>query len=97
MDRIALHHPSDHTKSRTLQRGEIQQIEPLLAEILREGRLVYELPSIEEMRARREADIGRLDPGVKRLINPHIYHVSLTETLWKLKQSLIASLSGQHG
>jgi nicotinate phosphoribosyltransferase len=43
------------------------------------------------MRERRRADIERLDPGVKRLINPHIYHVSLTEELWKLKQSLIAS------
>jgi nicotinate phosphoribosyltransferase len=48
--------------------------------------------SIEAMRARRHADIERLDPGVKRLINPHIYHVSLTENLWKLKQSLIESL-----
>jgi nicotinate phosphoribosyltransferase len=31
----------------------------------------------------------RLDDGVKRLINPHVYHVSLTEGLWNLKQELI--------
>lgn len=95
MDQIALRHASDHTKSRILRRDEAQEIEPLLVEILREGRQVYELPSVEEMRAHREADVARLDPGVKRLINPHIYHVSLTEALWKLKQTLIASITGQ--
>jgi nicotinate phosphoribosyltransferase len=34
----------------------------------------------------------RLDPGVKRLMNPHIYHVSLTEKVWQVKQKLIASM-----
>ena len=92
MNRITLRHPSDHTKSRTLSRSEISEIEPLLVEIVRDGRVVYEMPSIEQMRARRHADIERLDPGVKRLLNPHIYHVSLTDNLWKLKQSLIESL-----
>jgi nicotinate phosphoribosyltransferase len=92
MDRITLRHPTDHAKSRTLPKSEISEIEPLLVEIMRDGRVVYEVPTIEEMRARRHADIERLDPGVKRLINPHIYHVSLTENLWKLKQSLIESL-----
>jgi hypothetical protein len=41
------------------------------------------------MRERRNADLGRLDPGVKRILNPHIYHVSLSEKLWSLKQELI--------
>jgi nicotinate phosphoribosyltransferase len=35
--------------------------------------------------------VERLDAGVRRLVNPHIYHVSLTERLWQLKQELIAS------
>jgi nicotinate phosphoribosyltransferase len=92
MARIVLHHPSDHAKYRTLTRSEISEIEPLLVEIMRDGEIVYDSPSIETMRERRRVDIERLDPGVKRLINPHIYHVSLTEELWKMKQSLIASL-----
>jgi len=95
MDRIVLRHPSDHTKYRVLDRQDISEVEPLLVEIMREGRLVYDLPSIEDIRARRKADMDRLDPGVKRLINPHIYHVSLTDQLWKVKQDLIASISGQ--
>jgi nicotinate phosphoribosyltransferase len=95
MDRVTLRHPTDHTKCRVLDRREISEIEPLLIEIVREGKLVYVMPPIEDMRHRREQDIDRLDPGVKRLVNPHIYHVSLTEDLWKLKQSLIASALDQ--
>ncbi len=95
MDRVTLRHPTDHTKYRVLDRQEISEIEPLLVEIIREGRIVYDLPSIEDMRQRRTRDIDRLDPGVKRLVNPHIYHVSLTEALWKLKQSLVTSALDQ--
>jgi len=91
MDQVTLHHPSDHTRIRTLPQHEIAEAEPLLVDILREGKLVYDLPSIEAIRRRREADLARLDPGVRRLINPHLYHVSLTDRLWTLKQSLIAS------
>lgn len=91
-DRIVVRHPSDHTKSRTLQRSGISDIEPLLVEILREGRSAYTLPTINDMRQQRIADVERLDSGVRRLINPHIYHVSLTERLWDLKQSLISSV-----
>jgi nicotinate phosphoribosyltransferase len=38
--------------------------------------------------------VARLDPGVRRLVNPHIYHVSLTERLFALKEALVAQLSG---
>ena len=70
-------------------RDDISAVEELLVEVLREGKLVYALPSLEEMRSQRESDLSRLDPGILRLINPHIYHVSLTQELWELKQRLI--------
>lgn len=94
MERIRLHHPSEPTKYRTLHREEVTEIEPLLVKVMEEGQLVMELPTIEEMRARRKADVERLDAGVRRLMNPHIYHVSLTEKLWNLKQELIAQSLG---
>jgi nicotinate phosphoribosyltransferase len=90
MESIMLRHPTDHTKYRVLQRQSCSEIEPLLVDVLKEGKLVYNLPTIEEMRMRRVADVERLDPGVRRLMNPHIYHVSLTQRLWDLKQELIA-------
>jgi nicotinate phosphoribosyltransferase len=41
------------------------------------------------MRQRRITDLERLDVGVRRLINPHIYHVSLTEQMKALQLELI--------
>ena len=67
-------------------------IEPLLVTVLEAGRLVYEMPTLEAMRENCRADLARLDLGVKRLLNPHIYHVSLTPRLWQMKQDLIASV-----
>jgi nicotinate phosphoribosyltransferase len=89
MGSITLHHPTDHTKYRSIRANEIILIEPLLIEILREGNLLVDMPTIEVMRTMRQADIERLDGGVRRIMNPHIYHVSLTQRLWDLKQELI--------
>jgi nicotinate phosphoribosyltransferase len=87
---LTLRHPSDHTKFRTVQRQELSAIEPLHVEVMRQGKVVAELPTIDELRQRRQQDIERLDPGIRRLVNPHVYHVSLTPSLWDLKQRLIA-------
>ena len=94
MEVIVLHHPSEPTKMRYLSHDEVTEIEPLLVDVLSEGRLVYDLPSIEEMRSRRRSDVEKLDAGVRRLMNPHIYHVSLTKPLWDLKQELIRTALG---
>ena len=37
--------------------------------------------------------MDRLDPGVKRFVNPHVYHVSLSERLWATKRDLIRTFS----
>jgi nicotinate phosphoribosyltransferase len=95
-DSLPLHHPSDHMLHRTLKRSQISKIEPLLVEVLVNGKLVYDLPTIEAIRQQREADLERLDPGVQRIINPHIYHVSLTGKLWELKQNLLESARANH-
>ena len=93
---ITLRHPSDHTKFRTLRTSEVSRMEPLLVDVMREGKLVNPLPAIEEMRELRRRDIDKLDSGVRRLINPHTYHVSLSNTLWEMKQQLIANAQRQH-
>lgn len=95
MHQIVLRHPVDETKQRIIKRETIEEIEPLLIDVLKDGQLLVDLPSIEEMRERRQADIARLDRGVKRLMNPHIYHVSLTQRLWDIKRELIESTQRQ--
>lgn len=89
---ILLHSPVDQTKRRTITKNNISGIEPLLFDIIINGKLVYDFPSIDELRALREKDIESLDSGVRRLILPHSYHVSLSGKLWNLKQELIKEL-----
>jgi nicotinate phosphoribosyltransferase len=54
------------------------------------GAPVDDPAAVGEARKRRIADLERLDPGVKRLVNPHVYHVSVTRRLADLKAKLIA-------
>ncbi|MGE0368149.1 MAG: nicotinate phosphoribosyltransferase [Candidatus Dadabacteria bacterium] len=96
-DVLKLRHPSDISKLRIMKGEDISAIEPLLVTVLDEGKLVCDLPSIEDMRALRISDIERLDPGVRRIMNPHFYHVSLSEKLWSLKHDLIHSVESGGG
>lgn len=73
----------------------MSRIEELAVTIREPGRPGDRLGGIEAARARREADLALLDPGVRRLVNPHIYHVSLSPRLWQLKQSMIADATHQ--
>jgi nicotinate phosphoribosyltransferase len=92
MDALLLRHPTEPSKQRVLERDAISEMEPLLVDILVDGTLVHEMPTIEDMRQLRDNDLGRLDAGVRRLVNPHTFHVSLSSKLWTLKQELISSL-----
>jgi nicotinate phosphoribosyltransferase len=91
---LTLHHPVRRGITRTLERGEISEIEPLLVSVLDRGERLQERESLDVPRRRRQADLDRLDPGVRRLINPHVYHVSLTTELWELKRRLVAETRG---
>lgn len=90
---LTLHHPTEPGVSRTLEPGRVSRAEPLLVDAWRGGR-VGGRPGVAELRERRRADEAALDAGVKRLINPHRYHVSLSEELWRLKRDLVASVRG---
>lgn len=85
---LILHHPIEHGTERKIPQESISRAEPLLVSILEQGRLAYESPTLAAIREQRLADIQCLDPGVRRVVNPHLYHVSLSKRLWELKQDL---------
>jgi nicotinate phosphoribosyltransferase len=92
-DFLNLYHPLDPEKSRTIQKEDILSMEALHRQIIDNGKLVYDFPSIKNIREKRKHDIACLDPGVKRLINPHLYHVSLSQQLHQLKQQIAKVLN----
>ncbi|MGM0568247.1 MAG: nicotinate phosphoribosyltransferase [Elusimicrobiota bacterium] len=86
---LKLRHPIEKTKIRELKKSKISKIENLHVSVIEKGKVVFKEEDIEQMRSRRKNDLQRLHTGVKRITNPHIYHVSLSEKLWDLKQRLI--------
>ena len=92
---IRLVHPSHPDVRRTLTSRRVSKVESLRVKVLDVGRRVSnDAGDIRAARARRSADLARLDPGVRRLVNPHTYHVSLSPELSDLKQDLIAGFKG---
>lgn len=91
-EELRLRHPSEGSVTRTLAAGTVSRVEPLLTSVWN-GARVGARAELDELRARRARDEEALDAGVKRLINPHRYHVSLSGSLWDLKAELVARLT----
>jgi nicotinate phosphoribosyltransferase len=91
-DPLEVFHPHRDLR-RSIERSSISDAEVLLQPVFVKGRRSDGHPDLEELRLRRRDDLDRLDPGVRRLVNPHIYHVSLTRAVKDLQTSLVRRLS----
>jgi len=81
------HHPVFPHVSKTYP--ESFSMEELLVPVFQEGRLVYPSRSLPEIREHCLRGLQRLDPAYKRFHNPHVYHVSLSPRLFRVKQRLL--------
>ena len=57
--------------------------------IFKDGELVYELPSLEQIRTYCLQQVDSLWDEVKRFDNPHNYYVDLSQKLWDIKYGLL--------
>jgi nicotinate phosphoribosyltransferase len=87
--------PMDATKRRRLDAG--MPYEELLVPVFRGGRRVYNPPPLEAIRARTATQLATFHEGHKRLKNPHLYPVGLSQELHERKSAMIRSLRGQAG
>ncbi|MCE5191325.1 MAG: nicotinate phosphoribosyltransferase [Actinomycetia bacterium] len=83
--------PDDSTRRKAFS-GE--PADDLLRPVLRRGEPVSELPSLCDARERAGAQLGMLDDGVKRFLNPHTYSVGVELGLQELRTSLILKARG---
>lgn len=65
----------------------------LLVPIFKKGNLVYENPTVLEIKAFAKVESEKLWPEVLRVENPHTYYVDLSDSLWTLKQNLLHKYS----
>jgi len=68
--------------------------ERLLRPVMEDGRRLHEREDIEAIRDRAQRQIAALPEEFKRLRNPEIYRVALSEQLAELKEALLSSAGG---
>lgn len=63
---------------------------PLHETVFQNGKCVYDLPTIEEIKDYCAKEVGALWDEVKRFENPHRYYVDLSRPLWDLKHKMLS-------
>ena len=61
--------------------------------IFKNGELVYQMPTLDEIRTYCLAEVGRLWDEIKRFDNPQTYYVDLSQKLWDIKYGLLKANS----
>ena len=69
--------------------------EDLLVPIFREGKLIYQMPTLEEIRKRVQQQLQMLHPGIRRAVNPHQYPAGLELRLHEMKTQLVLKARGE--
>ncbi len=85
-DKYTIFHPIHTWKRRTLKNYYKKK---LLTQIYDKGKLIYKLPSLEEIKEKKESEIDAFWEEMTRLDNPSEYIVDLSENLWKVKDELL--------
>lgn len=89
---LVLFDPIDTWKKSTLKGGSYE-MRPLLVPIFLGGKLVYNCPSVEEIKAYCKKEQESLWEECRRLTNPHAVHVDLSDKLYEMKKQLLAQYS----
>jgi nicotinate phosphoribosyltransferase len=79
--------PLDVTRRKVIPPG--TAFEDLLVPAWRDGKQVYSPPPLSELRARTQAQLALLHPGLKRFVNPHTYPVGLDPLLHERRVRMI--------
>ena len=89
---LVLTHPTERWKKITFENYELR---PLQVDVIKDGKLVYKLPTLKEIKAYTEQELNSFWDEYKRLDRPHIYKVDLSDSLYELKQQMLDEIRGQ--
>ena len=90
---ITIFDPLATWKRMTLNPGEYT-VRELLVPVFVDGQCVYQSPSVMDIRDYCRQELDTLWDEYKRLINPHILPVDLSQALYDLKQAMIKEIRG---
>ncbi|MBQ9832484.1 MAG: nicotinate phosphoribosyltransferase, partial [Clostridia bacterium] len=83
---LTLYHPEQTYKTMTICDFKVRE---LLVPLFKDGKQVYTPPTVAESAEYAKRDLATIWEESKRLMNPHIYKVDISDKLYDLKQKLI--------
>ena len=86
---IVLFDPENTWKKKTFTNFTAKCIQK---QIFKNGELVYDIPSLEEVRSYCADQVSHLWEEVKRFEYPHRYYVDLSPALWKIKNDMLEEM-----
>ncbi len=86
LDEITIFSPLEPWKKQTLSNVTIKE---MLVPVFVKGKLVYNCPSLKEIRSYCMQQLDTLWDEVKRLEYPHKYYVDLSDELWTAQRKLL--------
>lgn len=86
LDEIEMFHPTYTYINKTVRDFDAV---PLLVDIFDKGKLVYQLPSLQEIQEYGRKEFDQLWDEYKRVLNPQDYPVDLAREVWQNKMDLI--------
>ena len=83
---LTVFHPEQTWKKTTFTDYELKE---LMVPIFKDGKLVYDKPSLKYICAREDESIASFFPEYRRVVNTQEYKVDLSQKLWDLKRELL--------
>ena len=89
---LVLTHPTERWKKITFENYELRSLQ---VEIIKGGKLVYDMPTLKEIKSYATKELESFWDEYKRLDRPHLYKVDLSDGLYELKSDMLEKIRGK--
>lgn len=86
---LTLFHPVHTYRKKVVRNYDMQE---MLQPIFAQGKLVYEVPNLEDIRQYHREQLSLFWEEYLRNLNPEEYAVDMTECVWQMKQNLLVDV-----
>ena len=84
---LTITHPTERWKKQTIEN---YYVKSLYVDVVKDGKIVYDFPSVADLQKQCTASLNQFWSEYKRLDKPQFYKVDLSDKLYDKKQELLA-------
>lgn len=88
---LVLTHPTERWKQIEFDDYTVRSLQ---VDVIKDGKLVYDMPSLKDIKAYAEKELASFWDEYKRLDRPHVYKVDLSDKLYELKKEMLETIRG---